>query len=675
MAPNIPSAKITLSCPLFAADFDPRNHAFLLVAGGGGEGRSGVGNKITLLNAYKRRELSEVVDIELSRDEDSVTSLAAAHANDSSIVAFAGINSSLAQQKQNENRHLRSFQIDYPPRRSEGTEFKPPTQNKPGQTINLSQESLFRTVSGPKGPDTYQRITRLSPWRSEDAPRVGAIATGLAPAGEVVFFNASTTKPGEEDVIGRIRLDSGEEAEDIDITEQDADSGLFEVAYTNGTDVFITRVSSETRSNAAPEVKSVYSIPANASGKGPKPKFRALRFIAPSTILLLQNEPDRKGSQLVLLDLRSSPAKVLRRYMLRKSIKIGLGLDVCNLAPRPAPSGFQQSIIAVSGSDQSLEILTLNWDSRGHNSSSRGFSSLRRYLSLRDVHPFSMTRICFSNFIPPAHPVAPETPPQYVKLASVSMGNTVVVHTFALSPTPPRSRNPHYVLVRPGENETLTAIGSTLTAFLSIVFVIFLVQAFTEIRGVMPPYLGISKYLPPDIRDAIAVPYNVPPLPSPSPAPPLETLMTSNAPAESKSDSELHPLLRDLIPDIETSILISCNPSNNALRVEPHTPNPGSVLAEEASESGSDSISHSHVPRQWTDLSAENRLAWKTQLINAGFWSAQEDEDESILENIFFEELCPQHQSSSDIDPTYKPEPELEAASASASGGHQNDEL
>lgn len=46
MAPEIPSAKITLSCPLFAADFDPRNNGFLLVGGGGGEGRSGVGNKI-----------------------------------------------------------------------------------------------------------------------------------------------------------------------------------------------------------------------------------------------------------------------------------------------------------------------------------------------------------------------------------------------------------------------------------------------------------------------------------------------------------------------------------------------------------------------------------------------------------------------------------------------------
>lgn len=46
MAPTVYSAKLTLSCPLFAADFDPRNNGRLLVGGGGGEGRSGVGNKI-----------------------------------------------------------------------------------------------------------------------------------------------------------------------------------------------------------------------------------------------------------------------------------------------------------------------------------------------------------------------------------------------------------------------------------------------------------------------------------------------------------------------------------------------------------------------------------------------------------------------------------------------------
>ena len=46
MAPSIASAKLTLSYPLYAADFDPSNSDFLVVGGGGGEGRSGVGNKI-----------------------------------------------------------------------------------------------------------------------------------------------------------------------------------------------------------------------------------------------------------------------------------------------------------------------------------------------------------------------------------------------------------------------------------------------------------------------------------------------------------------------------------------------------------------------------------------------------------------------------------------------------
>lgn len=46
MAPPTASAKLTLTYPLYAADFDPENNGFLLVGGGGGEGRSGVGNQI-----------------------------------------------------------------------------------------------------------------------------------------------------------------------------------------------------------------------------------------------------------------------------------------------------------------------------------------------------------------------------------------------------------------------------------------------------------------------------------------------------------------------------------------------------------------------------------------------------------------------------------------------------
>lgn len=55
MAPVIPSAKLTVSYPLFAADFNPRNSDYLVVGGGGGEGRSGVGNRLVSIPLVKKR--------------------------------------------------------------------------------------------------------------------------------------------------------------------------------------------------------------------------------------------------------------------------------------------------------------------------------------------------------------------------------------------------------------------------------------------------------------------------------------------------------------------------------------------------------------------------------------------------------------------------------------------
>ena len=46
MASTIPSAKLTLSYPLYACDFDPTDSSKLVVGGGGGAGRSGVENRI-----------------------------------------------------------------------------------------------------------------------------------------------------------------------------------------------------------------------------------------------------------------------------------------------------------------------------------------------------------------------------------------------------------------------------------------------------------------------------------------------------------------------------------------------------------------------------------------------------------------------------------------------------
>lgn len=43
---DVSYAKHTLDYPVYAADWDPYSRGYLVVAGGGGEGRSGVPNKI-----------------------------------------------------------------------------------------------------------------------------------------------------------------------------------------------------------------------------------------------------------------------------------------------------------------------------------------------------------------------------------------------------------------------------------------------------------------------------------------------------------------------------------------------------------------------------------------------------------------------------------------------------
>jgi glycyl-tRNA synthetase len=607
------------------------------------------------LNTSKRNEISEVVDIELSRDEDSVTSLATAQSSDDSIIALAGINSSVAEQKRGNNQHLRSFEIDYPPRRTSTAgateedakeetyiQTEQPTSRK---TTALSRASLFRTKGAGKagGPDTYQRILRLSPWKDAESPRVAAIATGLAPSGEIVLFRATST-PGTSDIIGRIRLDSDEEAEDVDIT--GLDDGTFLIAYTNGVDVFTCQVSSSTRSNASPDVYRVYSTPLPEVTLRTRPKFRALRFLSLSTLLLLRNTPDRKGCELVLLDLHQTPfsktkssATIIHRKKLRKAIKIGLGLDVCNLGSNV--ENQEQTIVAVSGSDQSIEILTLEYNPRR-----RGYGKLRPYTTLVDVHPFSMTKICFSPFTPPQSPVTPETPPQYVKLASVSMGNTVVVHTFPLSPLPPSSRSPRYVLVMPGESDAWTNFTSGMTALLSIFVVCFLLQAFTEIRGVMPPYLGATEWLPPDIRAAIARPYQEPPTnPFTIPSATMSVHSTLSPTVPILHHRSLRDLLRarqaeDTLDSIVDTDLAANIPSSSS----PPLPHPSIVVRRNQDtneifiETTGSALHHGSdgVLRRWEDLTEHDQSIWKKQLTNAGHWG--QDEGEMMLRGVLFGE-------------------------------------
>lgn len=57
MSPQIPTAKLTLTYPIYASSFDPENSDFLFIGGGGGEGRSGVKNKIVQYTLFYAADL------------------------------------------------------------------------------------------------------------------------------------------------------------------------------------------------------------------------------------------------------------------------------------------------------------------------------------------------------------------------------------------------------------------------------------------------------------------------------------------------------------------------------------------------------------------------------------------------------------------------------------------
>ncbi|CAL8582165.1 hypothetical protein XPA_007836 [Xanthoria parietina] len=508
MSPAVASAKLTLSYPLYASDFDPQNDNFLLVGGGGGEGRTGVGNKITLINSSRKHTISEVVDIDLSRDEDSVTSLAIASSTASSVTAFAGINSSQADQSAGKNDHLRSFRLEYPPpKRTDAEESKDVgAQAYRGQTAALGRASLFTPSTAPK-KETYQRVTRLSKPCKINGGQLGAIATGLAPKGEIVLFDAKTNGPMGPWVEARIPLGQGVEAADVDIIglndNEGSPPGNFAVAYC--TDYEVHAFSMALKQNSTPEPRLSYGEPHPDvfAGKA-RPKFRSLRFITPHLLLLLQNRPNRQGADLLLLELSSSfQGKIVGRKSLHRGINAATALSVTHLTSSP-PSESNQLVAAVAGQDTSIEIVTIE------HPSSPPYRSLKckTHTLLRSVHPQQITSLSFSISSPPSATKL-SAPPQYIKLASTSIASTVVVHTFPLFPIPPaqKSAKRRYVLTPPGRSDAATMGLSILFSALAIALGAFFLQAFTEIRGGSPDYLGAKGWLSQRVHDYIAIPY------------------------------------------------------------------------------------------------------------------------------------------------------------------------
>ncbi|TVY42960.1 hypothetical protein LSUB1_G001275 [Lachnellula subtilissima] len=628
MAPLIPSAKATLSYPLYACDFDPLDSTRLLVGGGGGAGRSGVGNKITLLDTSKASEIEEAAEIDLSRDEDNVTSLAVGQQQGKTTLVFAGVNSSPEDVAAGKNLHFRVFGIEDTAPKAKGKgkgKAKAETEAQKPSASNITEISRISLFQG-KDKNAYQRLLRLSkPFPNQ--PQVGAVATGLEKESEIVLFSASTKSPTK---IGSIL--PHKEAVDVDFIHSGQGELLF--AYCDAHDIYVKRISKS--DNAEPNL--VYITPGSRSTeKVTVPAFRAMRWLTKDLLLMLTNIHGNGG--VVLQILRIPPdgtgqSRIAQSVRLPSHLSKATGLAVANLTPPiepSAPQDYTQFVIAVAGQNFSISLFKVDLQVEGGLSLP---SAIKPFRTLSTVHPFTITSLNFSNFTPPEHPITASTPPQYLKLASVSVNNTVVVHTLPLFPVPlsmklGQSRTPRYVVALPSTAAAwgMAIVVSTLAILLGAVFI----QGLLEVRGGVPVWMNARNHVPLRLQELVGRPYEFPPGYNSKPTSVLSGYNHHLGVPTDSSESGSALRLPEFFEQMKSG-------APEDVYVITHYDSPDGQDKGVKAHLHDEEMHGPHGGKTWDDLQHEQREGWKQKLKDAGYWA--EDMGESILKGVVFGELA-----------------------------------
>ena len=370
----------------------------------------------------------------------------------------------------------------------------------------------------------------------------------------------------------------------------------------------------------------------------------------------------------------------LLQKKLHKKIKSGIGLSVANLPFTSQTEAKRiQSAVAVAGADTSITILTCE---HGLEPEYRDLE-INSHLFLPSVHPTSITSLAFSTYDPPTT-VQVQPQPQFLKLASTSIANTVVVHTFPLQPYSPKKKStkpvPSFVLSKPGSSRTLNEnVVSVLVGLLAISVGMFFLQVFTEAKSPTPGPLGVKNWLDESWQARLSgltmshitkstveyvygkiEPKSTPlhkaeekagdvyneamnmhpntgptdPSESSNPQTSLRTLLHQHASANPDSSSPNNPDSKPLFSD-DHAILIS---NTQAPSTSENEDDPQPLLSAELYHPDRIAEKHGSMAKKWEDLLEHERLAWKLRLIEAGEWAIEEGE--SVLKGVFFSGLA-----------------------------------
>lgn len=523
-------------------------------------------------------ELRSAGELDLSRDEDSVMSLAVGPSKGRTTLVYAGVNSSPASVAKGRNEHLRTFAVEQTKARQSAGNKAPAVK-----IAELSRSSMFTD------PDegTFQRLLRV---RSG----IGAAATALGKESQLAVFETPTGAAPKLRGVMELPRD----AEDLDLVQ--TGDGEYQLAFCYKYEIHVVSIDKEKMGD--PQL--VYTMPEENSVR---PAFRSIRYLSPDFILAVSNAPAGKG--IILQGLRmptpgNDNARMAVTARIPRAIK-ATAMAVTNLSPPSSPTsplGDTQFVIAVAANDASISLFTLE------STTSSSLTLLTRLYPLhtiKDAHDggANITALAFSTFVTPKTHIRP----QHIKLASTSLGNSVAVHSIPLTRhidrTPRNKKGPprpvRYVVAMKSQGPSARPLIIILSVMVLIMAIVG--QSILEMYGHSRPVIYSHKFLPSWHG----------------------SLRSAKHPPPALMDEGFVAKLRGNKPTTggEEKLVVLLQ-GEEAPTVDVH------VHREDV---------HGEA-REWDDLPEEQKEAWREKLGEAGAWTR--DMGESVLKGIFFGELA-----------------------------------
>jgi prolactin regulatory element-binding protein len=430
---------------------------------------------------------------------------------------------------------------------------------------------------------------------------------------ELVVFSAVSNKPNPTDVIQRIALNE-KEANDVDILEPT--EGSFKIAYCQDYAVYIQDIDYDFEAKRPKSLRSPakkYEVPQpDTYEKAGRSKLRSIRWLSPSHLLLVVNKPKKSGVQLEVLRIyENGMGSISWRKSLPRSAKAAVDADVARLDSDA--SGAYQMVVAVATIDVALHFLTVDY----HGTAKDSLSNLRPYDVYKDVHPLQMTKVVFSPFLAPEAATSSQSRPQYLRLASTSLGNTISVETFEL-----KSSGKRHIL----SSSTTQTLYNTMTSLAGVFIVLCL---GLMIQSLLDPAGNWTKSLiPAGLRNTANV--NGPGVMYDGVQKAKAATDGIKAPAAKTSQR-----IRDILHLHRPESNQENSPHEKALVIH-HDPEADGTLSTEVHGGHEEVVKRHTEAKTWDNLSHEQQKRWKDKLVDAGMWTVEEGE--TILKSIFFSE-------------------------------------